>query len=315
MADRFESWSQNGEDVVLWRALRDVEHGMYVEVGANHPTWLSMTKAFYDLGWRGITIEPMHALAELHRTERPADDLIEAAVTSRAPERVLLHQIEDTGLSTLEDDVSRRHAGEGWTVHDVDVATVRLDDVLAAHDCDHRELHFMTVDVEGAELDVLSTLDLRRFRPWVLVVEATAPLDATPTYQSWEPQVLEADYEFCLFDGLSRFYVAAEHADRLRDRLSYGACVFDNYRGHLERGLQSELESTRTDLSRITDDAIRWRTAALVQWSETVVRASSTEGQALQAQVDHLHAEIKALHETVSWRVTAPLRAVRSRGH
>ena len=52
------SYSQNFEDVMLWRALKDVENGFYIDVGANHPAIDSVTKLFYENGWSGINIEP-----------------------------------------------------------------------------------------------------------------------------------------------------------------------------------------------------------------------------------------------------------------
>ena len=48
------SWAQNGEDIVLRRALRDVAIGVYIDVGAADPDRDSVTKLFYDMGWHGI---------------------------------------------------------------------------------------------------------------------------------------------------------------------------------------------------------------------------------------------------------------------
>ena len=55
----FISYAQNGEDVMLTRALKHIERGFYIDVGANHPSDDSVTKAFYDRGWRGLNIEPL----------------------------------------------------------------------------------------------------------------------------------------------------------------------------------------------------------------------------------------------------------------
>lgn len=55
----FISYAQNFEDVRLWRALKQFEHGFYIDVGANDPSHDSVTKAFYDHGWHGINVEPM----------------------------------------------------------------------------------------------------------------------------------------------------------------------------------------------------------------------------------------------------------------
>ena len=54
----FISFAQNFEDVMLWRALKHVDGGFYIDVGAAWSDVHSVTKAFYDKDWHGINIEP-----------------------------------------------------------------------------------------------------------------------------------------------------------------------------------------------------------------------------------------------------------------
>ncbi len=303
-ADAFVSYAQNREDVVLWRALHDVEGGTYVEVGAHHATELSVSKAFYDRGWSGLCIEAMPQLAEEFAAARPRDTVVQAAVLDTDADTVVLHAVEGTGLSTVVDEVGAEHGEHGWVVHDVEVPARRLDDLLDEHV--EGEVHWLLVDTEGAEPSVLASVDLRRWRPWVLVVEATAPLSNEPTHESWEPGVLAAGYELCLFDGLSRFYVAEEHAERLRPLLSYPACVLDPYVTH-------DVHDMRTRLHEAVTEVIRWRGQVLQRWTEAASAALDAPGAGGHPghEAARLRAELDALHSTLSWRVTAPLRTVR----
>jgi FkbM family methyltransferase len=281
------SYAQNCEDVVLWRALRHVPNGRYIDVGANDPTVFSITRTFYDHGWRGISVEPSHHFAQLHRDQRPGDIVVEAAATSQSETKAVLHEINDTGLSTLVDEVRERHASHGWEVHDVEVAATTLNAILEQSNWEGLDIHFMTVDVEGSEGDVLASIDLRHWRPWVLVIESTAPLSTEQTHTAWEPLLLKADYEFCLFDGLSRYYVASEHGDDLRTALSYSASVFDSFQSYSQRELMMRTEGLAGEV-----DGLRARE------------------QAATAQRQLLELELEAIRHTISWRVTAPLRAV-----
>ncbi len=321
----FVSFAQNGEDVVLWRALKHIDGGCYVDVGANHPTVESISRAFYNRGWRGITVEPVPEFARLHREERPDDILVDTVVAAKSGEEMTLQVVEGTGLSTLVDSIGTQHARDGYAVHGLTVTSRTLDDVLGAAGWEGRDIHFMTIDVEGAEGDVLRGLDLRQWRPWVLVIESTRPNSTEQSHEAWEAMVLEADYEFCLFDGLSRFYVAAEHADALRASLSYPACIHDGYTTLPQERLRAQVaevegerETLRAKLNRMTDDAVRWRAVALTRWANAGDSArptpdSSAQVDNLQQTVHHLHQEIDSIHRTLSWRVTAPLRAVRAR--
>jgi len=75
------SYSQNFEDVMLWRALHDVGRGRYLDIGAQDPAVDSVSLAFYEAGWRGVHVEPVPAYAEKLRAARPDEQVIEAAVT------------------------------------------------------------------------------------------------------------------------------------------------------------------------------------------------------------------------------------------
>lgn len=309
---RFPSHAQQGEDVVLWRALHHVRCGRYIEVGANDPTVMSITRSFYDAGWRGITIEPVKAFADKHRADRPEDTLIEAAITSRSGETVTLYEIPDTGLSTLVEDVSSRHHKAGWDVHEVEVRTRTLTDVLTEVGWADDDIHFMTVDVEGVEEDVLAGMDFTRWRPWVLVVESTQPLSTEQRYSSWEQLLLDAGYVFCLFDGLSRFYVAEEHREELQAKLSYPAGGLDDYTTPDFRRMEELLQDNqqlREANDHLAQLVIRWRAASLDRW------AAGTEVQERNNLVSALQEEIDAIHASVSWKVTGPLRTVRRVGN
>jgi FkbM family methyltransferase len=309
-AEPFVSYAQNAEDVVLWRALNGVTAGRYVEVGANHPTEFSITRAFYDRGWTGIEIEPVAEFVEQFRAERPQDVVVQAAITDADAPSVTLHVIDGTGLSTLDEAIAAGHRDGGWESREEVVPARRLDDVLADHLAPGDDIHFMVVDTEGSEPEVLASLDLRRWRPWVLVVEATAPRSTTPTHAAWEGRVLDAGYEFCLFDGLSRFYVAEEHAERLRAALSAPANPFDEFIAHRWQQQSEELRELRRERDELVEEVVRWRGTVLARWAEAAGTGGS--GQAGH-EVVRLRRELAEIRGTVSWRVTAPLRAVQSR--
>lgn len=295
----FVSYAQNREDVVLWRALQQVEGGRYVDVGANHPSAESVTRAFYDRGWSGITVEPVPSLVEAHRTERPRDTQVEAAATDGTTDTVTLHVFEGTGLSTLVDEYGERHRDDGFAGTDLTVPTRTLDQILASESWEGVDLHLAVIDVEGAERAALTGFDLARWRPWVLVVEATEPRSTTPSWESWEPDVLAAGYRLCLFDGVSRFYVSTDHLD-LAPALSYPACALDEFDTAHDLAL-------RERVAALEEDVVRWRAAALTRWADLAVELPAHADQ--QRRAAALQAEIDAMHRTVSWRVTAPLRA------
>ncbi len=294
------SYAQNAEDVVLHRALGDLPTGHYLEIGANDPTEDSISRPFYDRGWSGITVEPMAHLSAAHKRERPRDRQVRAVVGPPGKDTAILHEFVGTGLSTTVDGLRDAHESAGFTASDVEVPSLTADQILEGNS--DRELHFVVIDTEGSEADVLAGFDLARWRPWVLVVEATVPNSNLPSHEDWEPGVLACGYQFCLFDGLSRFYVADEHADDLKWKLSFPANAVDVYVRY------RELE-TRELATSLTDEVVRWRTAALTRWAHAVSTAPRNGDE--QREIAALRNELELHRKTLSWRVTTPLRTVR----
>ncbi len=208
----FLSYAQNAEDVMLWRALGHVERGFWIDVGAAEPEALSVTRAFHDRGWSGINVEPNPMLFAGLAAAR-ASDVNLAVALAALPGRRRFHVIGDTGLSCLDDDVAARHREAGFETAEIEVEVDTLAAICRRHAAG--DIHFLKIDVEGAEAEVIAGGDWQRFRPWIVLAEATSPLAQDRTHGAWESLLLEAGYRFVWFDGVNRFYVAREHHDAL----------------------------------------------------------------------------------------------------
>src|SRR5688500_5861703 len=159
----FASYAQNLEDVMLWRALKHVPNGFYVDIGAQHPVVDSVSKAFYERGWRGIHVEPVPYYAELLRKHRPDETVLQVALGDT--EGVLeLKVIPHTGLSTAVDAYAERHEAElGYQSQRIDVPVLTLKSALQSLPA---EVHWLKIDVEGFEEQVLKGWDSTSLRPW-----------------------------------------------------------------------------------------------------------------------------------------------------
>jgi FkbM family methyltransferase len=205
----FISYAQNYEDVMLWRALRQIKNGFYVDVGASDPSKLSVTRAFYDNGWSGINIEPEFSYFEQLKNERPRDINLNLAAGSRNG-NILFYEIPRTPLSTAQKHIAEMHMKNGLSIRKTLIPAQTLNKILEdnAH---NKTIHFMNIDVEGSEADVLQGLNLSRWRPWILLVESTKPTTRKANFNKWEYLLKENQYKFVYFDALNRFYIAQEH--------------------------------------------------------------------------------------------------------
>jgi FkbM family methyltransferase len=238
----FISYAQNLEDVMLHRALGHIQNGFYVDVGANDPVLDSVTKAFYDKGWSGINIEPIYEHFQKLVNARPRDINLHCGTGKIAGELQFYH-IPGTGLSTGMAEIAREHEVQGWQSAPVTVPIFPMKELLAPYA--GREIHFLKIDVEGMEEDVIAGMDFEKHRPWILIIEAIAPLVPTPTYATWEPAILSAGYEYVYNDGVNRYYLANEHPE-LKGKFAHPPNCFDLYEtssvANLETGLRSASE-------------------------------------------------------------------------
>jgi FkbM family methyltransferase len=296
----FISYAQNYEDVMLRRALREVERGFYVDIGAADPKEDSVTFAFYERGWSGINVEPLDEYFAKLVQARPRDKSLKVAAGRETGVRTLYAL--PSGLSTLDAELSARHQASGLPAQEIVVPVLTLTTIL--EDCGLPTIHFLKIDVEGAEAEVLEGLDLDRRRPWIIVVEATEPYSQLATRDNWEHLITNHGYDFAYFDGLNCFYVADERPE-LKARLATPPNVFDDFVRSSEWSnakkavtLAQELVSARREAQQL-DSVLRDVQKEL----ETTRPESSYLRNALQAEknyTDHLYYALKSAREQVA---------------
>jgi FkbM family methyltransferase len=326
----FISYAQNYEDVLLKRALADVPAGFYIDVGANDPELHSVTKAFYDQGWRGINIEPMPSYRAAFLEQRPRDINLNAAAGAASGEITLFDIPAVNGWASTDAEVARGHRAEGYEVVEHRVPLLTLAEICRQHV--QGEVHFLKVDVEGFEADVLRGMDFTLCRPWIVVVEAIMPNSRDSNHASWEALVTGHGYQFAWFDGLNRYYVADEHA-ALAERLRVQPNVFDDYiTHHLDKAWQrgsalSKQADAAWDMARQQELSAQQAQARAAELEQSLMfvtgqlRQSEARAQSLEANLHQasewgkeMEQTLLAVYASSSWRITAPLRAIMRRG-
>jgi FkbM family methyltransferase len=177
----------NVDIIVREHLFRNAEKGVFVEVGAAHPDWLSISASFRTAGWRIIAVEPNPAFCKIHR-ER-GFDVLEYACGDHDEDDVAFTVVDTSGVIyegvpvTYESYSSlgmrgdflkqfNHHAPAGkYKVVPISVKMRRLNTILSEHAPEVSEIDIVAVDVEGWELEVMKGLDLSKYRPKVLIIE------------------------------------------------------------------------------------------------------------------------------------------------
>jgi hypothetical protein len=236
---------------------------------------------------------------------------------STAPGTIQLTIFENDALSTTSAETIEMHGSNHEVVNVVDVTAMTLESLWDEYVPSGTDVHFLKLDMEGGERDVIRSFDWSRYRPWVVVVESTKPETEIDISAEWEQSLLDGGFLLAYNDRLNRFYVASEHLSlvaalalppSLHDRLVPAETVALRARVHELTGFGAETAALRSrinDLTAVQSEAaaqIEQLHSALGEQSQRIARA---ELSALEAQ--QLYQDVLA---STSWRITSPLRAI-----
>ena len=301
----FISYAQNFEDVMLWRALKHVEKGFYIDIGAQDPIIDSVSLAFYKHGWRGVHIEPTKQYSKKLEEARP-DEIVKQVAIGNSKEQIELFEFQGTGLSTAVPEIAMRHKEEGHVSIDTLVDVMSLDTLLDQYS--DKTIHWLKLDVEGFEEEAIQSWQNSSVRPWVLVIESTEPLTQKKSYKEWEGFLINKGYSFCYFDGLNRFYLHDDHAELL-SAFSVPPNIFDDFflsgtssqpfyhlieqkRNQAEKLLR-EAEIRAEEYNQKANTAITLTHEAEARTSQAEARTSQAEARASQAEARASQAEAR----------------------
>jgi len=165
-------FSQHGEDMVLKSYLENKKNGFYIDVGAHHPFRFSNTYYFYKRGWNGINIDAKPGTKKLFDFFRSKDINLETGI---AQEDGILtyYMFDEPALNGFSKDLSEGRDKESnyKLIGSQEIPVQRLEKVLDNHLPQNTKIDFLTVDVEGLDLEVLSSNNWQKYRPSYVVAE------------------------------------------------------------------------------------------------------------------------------------------------
>lgn len=180
------SWSQEGEDLVLQRIFEQKKIGFYVDVGAHHPKRFSNTYLFYRRGWSGINIDAMPGSMSLFKKMRPRDVNLEMGV-AEANDSLDYYVFNESALNGFSKELSQERSKGNNPYYVKDVIKVKVFPLAQILDDYHQgqEIDFLSVDVEGLDLQVLRSNNWEKYRPKYVLAE----LLQSSLYNLWNHEV------------------------------------------------------------------------------------------------------------------------------
>jgi hypothetical protein len=204
------SYSLEGEDLILASLLRDVEQGTYIDAGANHPIVINNTYGFYRKGWTGLAIDGNASFAGLWADLRPNDTFVHGLL-SDAVKEVEFRIFPDDTMSSMDAETGERYATrfERGAVKVEKMETSRLGDLRKTY-LPEGEIHLLSVDVEGEDLNVMIGADLQVMRAGVIVVETKNCSLYSPLDNNLVKYLTDLGYRLIAKTPLDAFFVLPE---------------------------------------------------------------------------------------------------------
>ena len=154
-----------GLDLIVNVILRNIKKGVYVDVGCHHPLINNNTYYLYKRGWNGINIDLDFNSIEMFNYFRPGDDNYKTAVSNKKGDAKLYFFHNRAPKNTIN-KLNSRGAKSVKKIQ-----TEKLDDILKKSKIKIKKIDFLTIDVEGNELNVLKGLNFNKYEPKVISIE------------------------------------------------------------------------------------------------------------------------------------------------
>jgi hypothetical protein len=168
-----EYYSHSKEDKFVLRKFRK-KKGFYVDVGCHHPTRLNNCHLLYKNGWRGINIDLNKISIDLFNYVRKGDANINIAVSLNKKKVTYYY---DKPLSLYNSLIKKNYLKYSSIIQ-----SDSLDNIIKKTKFKNKEIDFLSVDAEGKDLDVLKSLNFKKYNPKSICVEIWKSKDKNKIY-------------------------------------------------------------------------------------------------------------------------------------
>ena len=167
------SFSQSGEDAIvnfLFNSFgkKSIE---YLDIGTNTPDLGNNTYFFYKNGGKGVCVEADINLIDNIKKVRPKDVVINAGVSISDQKFASFFLFNESALNTFNEveAIQREKSGKYKIINKIEVPLKKINDIIKENFIKFPD--FLSIDIEGLDFEVLSTLNFQKFPIPVICVE------------------------------------------------------------------------------------------------------------------------------------------------
>ena len=164
-----KSYAMDGEDLAIDQYIEKKEKGFYVDIGAHHPIHRNNTQLLFNRGWEGINIDVNQFSIDLFNFLRPDDLNLLTAISDQEGEITFYYQKKFSQLNTTDKKIAHEHFNGNFNERLVKCQSIH--NILINSKYKEVKIDFLNIDVEGAEMKVLRTLNFEIYDPKLICIE------------------------------------------------------------------------------------------------------------------------------------------------
>ena len=164
-----KSYAMDGEDLAIDQYIEKKEKGFYVDIGAHHPIHRNNTQLLFNRGWEGINIDVNQFSIDLFNFLRPDDLNLLTAISDQEGEITFYYQKKFSQLNTTDKNIAYEHFNGNFNERLVKCQSIH--NILINSKYKEAKIDFLNIDVEGAEMKVLRTLNFEIYDPKLICIE------------------------------------------------------------------------------------------------------------------------------------------------
>ena len=164
-----KSYAMDGEDIAIQKYVKHTNNGFYVDIGSHHPLQRSNTYLLYQTGWHGINVDINDFTLDLFNHLRPDDINIQSAISDYNGDIDFYYQKNFSQLNTTDINWAKENFRNNFQTKKIKCQT--FNNLLDQTKYKNQKINFLNIDVEGAEMKVLKSLNFNKYNPEVICIE------------------------------------------------------------------------------------------------------------------------------------------------
>ena len=160
---------QELQDMYAFLYFNGKRSGFYIDIGAFEGVTISNTLALEKLGWNGICVEPIPEIYQNLIKNRKCD-CVNAAIYDEEKQVEFIQTIagRSGAVKSMSEKVFKAAENEGIVKY-LSITPITFNKLMEKYDIEY--IDFLSIDVEGAELNVLTSIDFNKYKFGLITIE------------------------------------------------------------------------------------------------------------------------------------------------